>query len=97
MEPSLDPAPLVHTTRAAALQFLRTELMTGNVLLDAADSTRDHAVRARRVQSAREAYDVVARHVSKGGTHVSPEDWQSLRTALAALRGRLDEAEQPLS
>ena len=93
MDSSLDTTTLAQSTQAAALHFLRTELMTGNVLLDVAYSTQDRAVRVRRVQAARDAHDVVARHVGEGVMHFSHEEWQTLRVGLAALRCRLEDAE----
>jgi hypothetical protein len=84
-------AALEAVVTANRFAFLHAELLTGNTMLDAAEVTLQGSTRDRRYALAREAHDVVARHLARGpALGLSVLEWDDVSDGLAHLKARLD-------
>ena len=84
-------AQLQEETRAAQLDFLLTDIGAANTFLDVAKTTREPATRARNVEHATVAYDLVLRMSKRA--QMSSKEAEDVQNRLGLLKGRLDAME----
>ena len=79
-------------SRTARVNFLLVELQAGLSFLDTAEASRSDETRARTRALAREAYDVVARHLADETLSVGDDERAEIQQQHERLGARLAEA-----
>lgn len=79
---------VLEESREVGIAFLRTELETGNTLLDVSGSTEIESTRARTLENARRVYDLVLRLMRK--LDLSAAEVGELEAGLTNMKRRLD-------
>lgn len=78
---------IIHESHRAGVQFLMTELQTGMVFLEVAETTKKVENRQRNVQNARTAYDCVVRLLPR--VDPLPSERLDIELGLDRLKKRL--------